>query len=144
MRDWSSASRVEALELRPERLVDLLAANLQGRCEHPAFHGERAVHDRELLDGLVARELSVDLLDALLDERPYRLGPRRAGLARVPGHAARVEVRLNGGLVEPDAGHEVLLRVAVDDDLRDERVVGEALLDVRGRDVLAAGGDQDV
>jgi hypothetical protein len=46
--------------------------------------------------------------------------------------------------LQPHARHEVLLAVAVDHHVGDQRVVGEAQLDVGGRHVLAAGGHQDL
>jgi hypothetical protein len=51
---------------------------------------------------------------------------------------------LGDALVEPDAGDEVALAVAVDDHVGEQRVVREAQLDVRRGDVLAARGDEDV
>ena len=53
-------------------------------------------------------------------------------------------MRVHGFRVRPHAGDEVLLAVAIDDEMQDERIVGDLLLDVGGRNVLAAGSDEDV
>src|SRR5213595_3622627 len=63
-----------------------------------------------------------------------------AGLRR----ALRREVGVDGGGVQPHAGGEVALAVSVDDHVREKGVVGETLLDVRRRYVLASGGDENV
>ena len=57
---------------------------------------------------------------------------------------ARAQRHRGGGPVEPHARDQVLLAVAVHHHVVDQRIVGEAQLDVGGRHVLAAGGDQDV
>src|SRR5687768_674667 len=132
------SSFIERLEARGELLVDLLALHLQRRREQAVRDRQRRLDDDELLERLVAGELGVDGVDPLLHERARRFRPR------VRRDASLIEVRADGLLVEPDARDQIPPRVAVDDDVREERVVAEALLDVRGRDVLAAGRDEDV
>ena len=60
---------IERLEQIAEALVDLLPAHLERRGEELVLDGEGLGDDDELLQGLVARELRVDLIEALLDER---------------------------------------------------------------------------
>ena len=55
---------------------------------------------------------------------------------------ARERWRLLG--VERDQRHEIGAAVAQDDGLGDPAVVTQRVLEVRGRDVLAPGGDDDV
>ena len=118
------SSRVERLEAVAQPLVDRLAAQLERRGERAVLDGERRLGDEVALDRLVARELVVDRVDALRRRgaSARRAARRGAPTRRRRGTGARRRRR----------------RRARSPDRRRTR------LDVRGRDVLAAGGDEDV
>src|ERR1022692_1064677 len=63
-------------------------------------------------------------------------------LVKLEAVLARKRWRLLG--VERDQRHEVGAAVAEDDGVRDPAVVAQRVLEVRGRDVLAPGRDDDV
>src|SRR3954452_10295010 len=118
---------VERVDLVLEVLVDLLALDLERRCELALFLGQLAREDLELLDLLDVREVLVRGVDRLLDR----------GLVR----AVVVVLALAVGGDERDQVRPV---VAVDDRLRDRRAARDLLLDVRRRDVLARRRDDDL
>src|SRR4051812_32703388 len=117
---------IERVDLVLEVLVDLLALDLQRGCQLALVLAQVAVEDRELLHLLDLREVLVGGVDRLLDV-----------LASAVLAVAVVAVDRH----ERD---QVRTVVAVHDRLRDHRAVGDLLLDVRRRDVLARRGDDDL
>ena len=118
---------VELLDLVCEVLVHDPAAQLQRRRDLAVFLREVARQDREPLDLLDAHAVAVDLVDDLLHEL-LRLAAGAVDLVRV----------------ERDQRGDVRAAVADDERLRDEARRLERVLEVLRRDVLAAGGDDDV
>ena len=61
--------RIHRLNVIREVIIDLVALDLEGRCELAVFDGEVAFQDRELLDLFDARKVLVHLFDVRLDAR---------------------------------------------------------------------------
>src|SRR6476661_285497 len=140
----SPRDSVHRLELGPVLLGDGLAAQLHARREVTGLDREVVVEDGELLDRLPPVEAGVEPVDVALHERPrlrrghhLGVGPALEADGRGPrGHGVRVE---------RDEGRRVVVAGAVDEELADERAQPlEARLDLGRRDVLAAGGLEDV
>src|SRR3954454_113067 len=121
---------IQGVDLVLEVLGDLLALDLQGRRQLALFLGQFAGQDRELLDLLDVREVLVRLVDLLLDLVAAIVVIGVVVVALVAVHR-----------YERD---EVGPVVADDDRLGDLGALGDLLLDVRRRDVLAGRGDNDV
>src|SRR6267378_5542167 len=117
-------SGVELLYLCREVLLAHSTFELQRRCYLSRFKGEVPGQDREPLDLLVPRKLAVDLVDGTLN-----------GGCRVRG----IDL-----LRERDQRRDIGAPVSDDERLRDHRVRLERVLQVLRRDVLSAGGDEDV
>ena len=121
-------------------VLDDVEFDLQRRGELAGLLGEFVGQDLKALDLLDAGVVGVDLVDHVLD-----LGAHRVGAVQLLGIEvvlARERQRLLG--VERDQGHQVWAAVADHDRVRDPAALQEGVLEVGGRDVLAAGGDDDV
>src|SRR5690606_34894838 len=113
---------------------------LQARGDLAVLDVEVARQETELLDGLPALQALVELLDVAVDHLDRGRGGDdvRVGLAL---HAVLRRPGGEGGLVEGDEGGAVVPVGAVHQDVGDvgaDRL--ELALDLGGRDVLAAGG----
>ena len=106
---------------------DDLAAELQGRRDLAVLLREVAGEDREALDLLDAHAVAVDVVDDLLHELLWV-------------SAGRCDL----GVVDRDQRGDVGPPVADDDRLRDEARCLQRVLEVLRRDVLAAGGDDQI
>src|SRR6202049_3057722 len=123
-------------------LVDHVALDLQGRRELAGRLREIVVEDHELLDLLDLGVFGVGMIDLALDQRAnLRVLRQRGDVLR-----QAVLAREHGDLllIERDQHDRVGPRVAVHHRLGDPATLLEVVLDVRGRQVLAAGGDDDV
>src|SRR5690606_33566933 len=120
-----------------------LALDLQRGRDLALLQGEIARRDGELLDGLEAREIGVDLVHGPLDGLADGGVPRHLLVARNLDAPLLEELAPVGSLHRDECG-QVLALVPVDDHLADERVGLEQALDLLGRDVLSARGDDDV
>src|SRR6478672_2370868 len=139
----SACFAVERVERVGVLLVDDVALDLERRRQLAGLLREVVVEDEEALD--------------LLDRGVLRVGPFELGLdelahSRVAGERGDARVldpllarpRDDLLLVERDEHDRVRAAVAVHDRLRDPAGLLHVVLDVRGREVLAAGRDDDV
>src|SRR5829696_2969258 len=138
----SALAGVEVVELVRVALVDDVALDLQGGRELALLLGEIVVEDREALDLLDLRVLPVGLVEDGLDEGPDLLVLRERG--RVAVDAVLLGPRRHLLLVERDERDWVGTAVAVHHGLGDVARLLEVVLEVRGGEVLAARGDDDV
>src|SRR4051812_20843771 len=133
---------VQALELRGVLVGDDGALHLQRRRQLAGLLREVVVEDEEPLDLLHARVPAVDLVEHALDELAHlRLTHERSGLLGQAMLARELHDLLG---VERDQRHRVGPAVAVHERLRDPARLLEVVLEVRGREVLATGRDDDV
>src|SRR6478752_6564048 len=134
---------VQLLDLRVEVPGDRVPFQLQGRGEVSALLGEVLRQDRELADGLRARDQPVGLVDRALQRAAQLLvvDEFTHGDVLLLPHPAPVgeAVRLQG-----DQGPDERPVVADHHALADQRVGPQPVLQRRGGDVLAARRDDDV
>src|SRR5712671_3080519 len=134
---------IHGLDLGRVTLVHEAALQLHGRRQLLILGRQLPLDQEEFLDGLDPREIDVDRLDLALDQILDRRGPAQA---RIIGEGNVVVLRkfLDILLVDHDEAGEIRPLVADHDRVRDIGREFQLVLDLRGRDVLAARGDDDV
>src|SRR3954454_7256462 len=138
-----AARPVELVEERHVALVDDVALDLERRGQLAGLLREGVVEDHEALDLLDLRVLGVGAVHLGLDELAHaRLARQRRHRAVLDAVLARPRHDLL--LVERDERDGVGTPVAVHDALRDPPHLLHVVLEVRRREVLAAGRDDDV
>src|SRR3954453_9289462 len=139
----SGVALVQRREVAGVLLVDDVALDLQRRGQLAGLLRQVVVEDEEALDLLDVRVLLVRTVELGLDELAHLRVPGERGRARVLD-ALLPRPRDDLLLVERHEHHRVRAAVAVHDRLRDPPGLLHVVLEVGGRQVLAAGGDDDV
>src|SRR4029079_18312067 len=107
------------------------------------FDGELARQQPELLDPLELRQVAVEPVDDFPVERQHVVAADQ--LEALAGRAAEVlEAPLQRGELRDDQRRREATAIAEDDDLGDERAALQRRLDRLRRDLLAAGGVQQI
>src|SRR5919106_3872436 len=138
-----SSLAVHPLDHLRELVGDRGPLHLLGRGQLPFLVIELDGEQLEALDPLHLREIAVDLLDDARDQLVHAFVGREVGVGRIRDALARRPVAYDVAL-DPDERAEEATLIADDNRLADERRYLEAVLGLRGGDVLAAGGDHDV
>src|SRR6478736_5784105 len=135
--------RIHRVDLGGITLVHEAALQLHGRRQLLVLRSELAFDQIESLDGLDAGEIRIDPLDLAPDQV---LDLRRAAQAGIIGERDVVVLRefLDILLVDHHEAGEVWPLVADHYGIRDIGREFQLVLDLGWRDVLAAGGDDDV
>src|SRR4051812_8872283 len=139
----SGVALVQRREVAGVLLADDVALDLQRRGQLAGLLRQVVVEDEEALDLLDLRVLLVCAVELGLDELTHLRVLGERGRARVVD-ALLLRPRDDLLLVERHEHHRVRAAVAVHDRLRDPPGLLHVVLEVGGRQVLAAGGDDDV